>query len=314
MMAAAEPRPLISRADIERAVWQAAGWALTSALPHSLDPAAAAASYVLRRRAKRTELEGIAGAISKTLPERYSLSAAMELGEEWFRRQTELSWGRLRALHRADWPVRIDLEGADHLDRALAQGRGAVVWFSSFCDPVLLMRALSGRGTPLCHLSAHTHGSPGHSRFGIRFVAPVHRSAETRHLSERIVMRNPSAPDYFKRVRRALCANQAVSVRGDLALDATQEAPCLGRSCAFPSGAPRMAHAVQAPLLTSTIARLGPGHYKVTIDEKLQLPQQRRDFVHEAVAEYARRLDRRLAENPADWEGWRWIDRFIVPS
>jgi len=238
----------------------------------------------------------------------------MGLAEEWFRRQTELSWGRLRALHRSDWPVRIDLEGADHLDRALGQGRGAVVWFSSFCDPVLLMRALSNRGTPLCHLSAHTHGSPGHSRFGIRFVAPVHRSAETRHLSERIVMRNPSAPNYFKRVRRALSANQAVSVRGDLALDATQRALCLGRPCAFPSGAPRMAHSAQAPLLTSSIARLGPGRYKVTIDEALQLPRQRRDFVREAVAEFARRLDCRLSESPADWEGWRWIDRFTAPS
>jgi len=311
-MASNKTPPLIARADVDRAVWQAAGWGLSLALPHSADKVVIAASCALRKRANPAELDGVARGIARTLPERFSLPAAMELAEEWYQRTTELSWGRLRGLHRSGWPVQIDLEGVHHLDRALSRGRGAVLWFSSFCDPVLLMRALAERGTPLCHLSAYTHGAPGHSRFGVRFVAPVHRSVEKRYLAERIVMRNSSSPGYVKRVRQSLGSNRAVSVRGDLALDATHEADCLGRHCAFSAGAPRIAHSAQAPLLTSAIARLGPAHYRVTIDEELRLPEGRREFVREAVAEYARRLDCRLMENPADWEGWRWIHRFVV--
>lgn len=307
-------RPWIARADLERGVWQAAGWTLTSVLPHRADRAVIAAAHALRRRTNSAELKAIARRISDALPEHYSPPQAAALAEEWFARSTELSWGRLRELHRTGWRIRVDLEGAEHLNRALERGRGVVVWFSSFCDSAILMRALAENGTRLSHLSAERHGAPARSRFGIRYVAPVYWSVEQRYLAERIVMRNPASPGYVRQVREALAANRAVSVRGDLAHNASHPSTFLGRPCRFTTGGPRMAHATQAPLVTSATVRLGPGHYKVIIDEELQLPERRRDFVEEAVAEYARRLARRVGENPADWEGWRWIDQLVVPS
>lgn len=272
------------------------------------------AAHALRRRTNSTELEAVARRIRDALPGRFTPVQARELAEEWYSRATELSWGRLRELHRSGWRIRVDLEGAEHLDRALERGRGGVVWFSSFCDSAILMRALAENGTRLSHLSMQNHGAPARSRFGLRLVAPIHRRAEQRYLAERIVMRKPSAPGYVKQVREALAANRAVSVRGDLARNASLEATFLGRPCLFTTGAPRMAHAAQAPLMTSATFRVGPGHYKVIIDRELQLPERRRDYVEEAVAEYVRRLERRIGENPADWEGWRWIDQLVVPS
>ena len=305
---------MIARADLERAAWQAAGWVLASVLPHRADTAVIRAAHALRRRVNRAEVERVAQRIATILTDRLSPAAARDVAEQWYARTTELSWGRVRALHRSDWRIRIDLEGSERLDRALARGRGAVLWFSSFCDSAILMRALAEHGARLSHLSADDHGAPAHSRFGLRFVAPIHHSVERRYLAERIVMHSPTSPGYVRRVRQALGANRAVTVRGDLARHATQQATCLNRPFRFASGAPRLAHAARSPLLTAAIVRPAPARYRVILEEELTLPEDRRDFVVEAVAEYARRLGRRIAESPADWEGWRWVDEMLAPS
>jgi hypothetical protein len=54
----------------------------------------------------------------------------------------------LRELCPARWTPRLALDGADHVDRALAQGRGAVLWVAHFCFNALASKmALAARVT-----------------------------------------------------------------------------------------------------------------------------------------------------------------------
>ena len=292
---------------------QAAGWGLTAVLPHSADPAIVARLRWLWRRTKGAEIRALAERIEHALPERFDSRRALAISQEWYARRAELAWGRLRELHRSGWRVRIDVEGGGHLDRALEQGRGAVIWFMSFCDSFLLMRGLAQRGVPTSHLSSYTHGAPGKSWFGVAAVARVHRSAEDRYLSERVVLRDPRSPSYVRRLRELLAANHAVTIRGDGASGAPLRANCLGVECTYPGGAPSVAFQARSPLLTSYAERLGPAHYRVVVQEPVAAKgERRRDFVRHAVAEYARRLDEQLAEDSPSWEGWWWINRLVV--
>jgi len=305
-------RKLVAVADLKAAAVLVAGWLLTAALPHSADEAAVAWLRRRWRRTQRQKTENLGRLIERAMPERFDSARALGVAQEWFEQRAELTWGRLRGLHRSEWRVRIDLEGIGHVERALEQGRGAVLWFFSLSDPVLMMRALSSNGVPLSHLSFEAHGCPGKSHFGVATVARLHRRTEDRYLRERVVMRDPRNPRHLKRLHKLLEANQVVTIRGDSPTTSPVPAKCLGIDYPFPGGAPSVAFRSRSPLLTGYVTRLGSAHYRVVIQEALAVEKKdRRDFIRTAVAEYARRLERPLAANPEQWEAWSWNEQLV---
>jgi hypothetical protein len=262
-MVAAPQQSLVARADAVRVIEQLAGWAATAVLPHSADPSAVAGINRLWRRTKVAEARRTAQLIQTTLPQRFDSQQADSLTAEWFRRRAELAWGRLRGLHASGWRVRLDVEGLDHLAAAREQGKGAVVWYMSFCESFLLMRAMAEAGVPVGHLSLLWHGVPGKSRFGVAAAGRLHRAAEDRYLQTRVVMKDPASPSYFKKLAE----------------------------------------------------RLAPFHYRVVFQEAIVADRgNKKEFVQQAVTEYARRLDERLADNSPDWEGWWSIHRLVQAS
>jgi lauroyl/myristoyl acyltransferase len=315
-MVAAPQQSLVARADAVRVIEQLAGWAATAVLPHSADPSAVAGINRLWRRTKVAEARRTAQLIQTTLPQRFDSQQADSLTAEWFRRRAELAWGRLRGLHASGWRVRLDVEGLDHLAAAREQGKGAVVWYMSFCESFLLMRAMAEAGVPVAHLSLLWHGVPGRSRFGVATAGRLYRAAEDRYLQVRVVMQDTASPSYFKKLAELLASNHAVTIRGDLAeAGSSVRAACLDRTCAFAVGAPRLAFQTKAPLLTAYAERLAPFHYRVVFQEAIAADRgTKKTFVEQAVAEYGRRLDEQLANNSPDWEGWWWIARLVKPT
>jgi hypothetical protein len=102
----------------------------------------------------------------------------------------------LRAYRPGGWRPRLALEGREHLDAALAAGRGAVLWTSpfSYADLVTKM-ALHDAGYAVSHLSAFSRGfSPNscwswtRSRFGMKVLSPLRTRIEDRYLRERVVI------------------------------------------------------------------------------------------------------------------------------
>lgn len=294
-------------------VEQSVGWVLAAALPHSADARMVDWIAALWRRTKTAEARKVVGRIRAALPGRFDEQRATALMSEWYRRRAELTWGRLRELHRSGWKVGLEIEGLEHLTTVREHGKGAVVWYMSFCESFLMMRAMADAGVPVGHLSLYSHGVPGRSRFGFATAGRMYRAAENRYLQARVVMRNRTSPGYFKQLGALLKTNHAVTVRGDLAASGSSVgALCLGVECEFASGAARLAFQSGAPLLTAYAQRVAPFHYRVVIEEAITVDRtQKKVFVSDAVAEFGRRLDAQLAGNAPDWEGWWSVDRLV---
>jgi lauroyl/myristoyl acyltransferase len=307
---------LVARVDLKRTAALTLGWVLAALLPHRADRHIVSAVQRFWARTRSGSLSDAAARMVRTLPERFDAPQAHALAWGWLRRRAELNWGRMRNLHRAGWRATVEIEGIAHVVHARGAGRGVVVWFSSTCDSFLLMQALAQHGVPITHLSLHTHGSPGRSVFGAKITSRIHRIAEDRFLRERVIIRSESAPGYYKRLREALAANHAVTIRGDLGRGPREPlVSFLGLRRSFPAGAPKLAYQTGAVLLTAHVRRVAPCHYRVTMQEPLPLDRQapRKDFVAAATAQYAARLETELAANPLDWDGWWLIDRYIHP-
>lgn len=242
---------------------------------------------------------------------------AAQVVDDWYQRLAELSWARLRDMQSQSWPMEIEVVGCEHLTAARGDtGRGALLWFQSSCDVLVMFRGLAAAGFPATPLSLSTHGSPGHSRFGEAIVTPLHCVAEDRWIGQRIVMQSSSSPGYVRTLDGCLAAGKVVTLRGDLAMPSgSVSVELFGRPARLARGAPTMAYRNEVELLTSFTTRLGPRRYRVVIEPAVVADRSSRaNFVAGALAEYARRLEANVAAHPADWQGWWWVDDLLVEA
>ena len=311
-MAASPKLPVLSIGDLRVVAARVVGWSVTAVLPHTADRRAVALMARLWKRTKTAPIRRLGGRILGTLPRRFNRQKAYDFAEKWYEAQAEVALGRLRTLHRSDWRVDIEVEGLDRLHEALQQGRGAVIWYMSFCSSFLLMRVLAEAGMPACHLSRASHGVARKSRLGVAFGARLFRAAEDRYLHQRIIFHDPSSPKYYRQLVDLLAANHPVTIRGDIAsAESRLPASFLGSKFALAGGAPNIAFRANAPLLTAYVTRLGPFHYRVVIQEPVTEERtSRQEFARRAVWEYGRRLDEQLRSHPLDWEAWPWIENY----
>jgi hypothetical protein len=94
----------------------------------------------------------------------------------------------LRARAPGGWRTTHEVEGAAHLDRALATGKGAVLWVAHFCFNALATKiALDDAGYRVWHLSRPEHGF-SKSRIGIALFNPIRVGAEVPYLAGRIII------------------------------------------------------------------------------------------------------------------------------
>ncbi len=220
----------------------------------------------------------------------------------------------LRAHRPGGWRPRIRLIGREHLDAALAHGRGAVLWNApfSYADLVTKM-ALAEAGVAVSHLSAFSRGfSPNScvmrepSRFGARVLSPLRTRVEDRYLRERLVLPPDGSLAYARTVERRLRANGVLSLRagdhGHRALDV----PLLDGRVRLATGAPSVALSTGATLLPTATVRTGDGAFDVVIGRALAASPQiaRRDAIEELVRAYARFLEERVLIQPELWSGW----------
>ncbi len=207
----------------------------------------------------------------------------------------------LRAYRPGGWNPEIRLEGREHVEAALAGGRGAILWVSplTFGDLVTKM-ALHREGYSLHHLSRWSHNL-SHSRLGARFINPVCTIIERRFLAERMVIaednliagRNPS-----DLIRERLRDNRLVSVTA-VALGRRQiSVPFLDQEIRLASGPPWIASTERAPLLPVFTIRHGDGSFVTRIEAALNPPPEKTADLVELVRAYVRCLEHYVLNYP----------------
>ena len=277
---------------------------LVTFLPQALDRWPVAATMVAYRTILSWKVRRVAAKMTALLGD--NGVGHRDTALVYWRMRVETHWMRARAMHRRDPKLHISLEGLEHLEEALAHGRGAILWRMFFCSSYVAKRALAEAGYPLVHLSHWDHGNRGLNWPGLRIFAPMYRKAEVRYLKERVALPKDTSLDHLRRLLDHLADNQTLSIFGNIQGRAPVEIEILGTKRLLASGGPLLARRTGAALLTVRAERLAQDNYKVTIDPPVTLEAglDRQGLTKAAIAEFARRVEQAVRENPESWYRW----------
>ncbi len=291
---------LFRRRDLPRLAKMLAGGVAATLLPRRFDDAAA------DRLLRSAPINQLAAAMQAALSPRRGGDWRV-LAAEQARMMAEYQWGRLRGMGPRDWQPSVEFAGEERVREALRAGRGAVMWCMRFSSDIALKQGFERVGLPLVHLSAAAHGALGsRSMLATRVISPLFRRAENRYLAGRVIIPLGDSLGYLKSLREHLQNNACVSIFGDASGRQAQEVPFLGGYCRFATGAPSIAWAEQCALFPVHVNRIAPWSYRVVVGEPISADRAlpRKEFVKQAVPEFAARLEQLVERYPADWQDW----------
>lgn len=224
-----------------------------------------------------------------------------------------LAAGRVEAMlqtvrsHRPDrWRPAIDFAGRSHIDAALGQGKGAVLWvsYTVHCDLIVKM-ALHGQGILVDHLSRGTHGF-SKTRWGQVLLNPIVTRVENRFIADRIVLDEADPGASLRVLETRLRENHAVTVTVHRNAVRPIRPNFLNGRMTLAPGAPLLAYRAGAPLLPVFSFRDHDGRFKVIVEAPLDVPHGlgTGEALERAGAEYGARLEPYVLSHPEQWRGW----------
>ncbi len=199
----------------------------------------------------------------------------------------------------------ITSEGLEHLDTALAPGRGALLLVAHFGANQMVMAAIGHSGRTLCQISAPA--------MVLDEKMPGRRSALFRAALKKRWEHEQSLPvthiNVFGPLTRALeCLGQggslAVAVDGGHGANLTS-VPFLGRTARLSSGALELAAHARCPVLPVFVIRGPNGHNTLVIEPPLPAPTDgelsRKAVAAALLRAYVPRLERRVRQHPCHY-------------
>jgi len=211
------------------------------------------------------------------------------------------------------WHPVICLSGTVHLRKALAAGRGAILWVTETSFSTLIVKmALQNAGYRACQLSRPGHGFSD-SPFGVRFLNPVWTRVENRFIAERVLIIGESAAKAMTTLRARLAANRVVIITIAPLAHKFAEVPFFHVQLQLPTGPIRLAMTTGAALLPVFAFTKQDGGFEVSIQEPLH-PASGQTDPESIAAAYAKRLEPFVLEHPDQWTGWDWLADRMRPA
>lgn len=212
----------------------------------------------------------------------------------------------LREFRPGGWDPRIDLSGGEHIDRALENGRGCILWVAPMIYAFLVAKkGLHAAGYSVTHLSHANHGV-SQTRWGRRLNV-VRTAPEERYLAERLVMSDGSELRCTRELYDRLRANALVSITAENEYGARRVAgPFLGGTMRLPTGAPSLSLASGAALLPTIAIKRSHDRFEVIIEPALPAPpsSSRHGAVDALVHRYIERIQHHVTRHPYQYANW----------
>jgi lauroyl/myristoyl acyltransferase len=206
----------------------------------------------------------------------------------------------------------IELRGSEHVDTALAAGKGVLLWIGLFeCVELISKLALFRAGYAVHHLTHPTHGV-SQSRFGMRFLNPIVVRIENRYLKERVFLNLTGSGDALATLSQRLAANSVISILASARARKVVEVPFFDGRVQMATGAVKIALANGAPLLPVFLECDEKGKFTVHIEPPISRKLSTADNnlrtnspqVIDMIQEYVARLEPYVLKNPGLWKGW----------
>lgn len=215
----------------------------------------------------------------------------------------------LREYRPGGWKPEIKLEGVEHIEAALQQGRGAILWVAHFNAYSLIAKiALKRAGYRTSHLSLWRHGYSS-TRFGLRFLNPIRTAVEERYLRERIIIEPESSKAAMAKLRERLKENAIVSITATSDAKRPAVVPFLSGEIRLAVGAPYTAYETGAALLPLIPVEETDGSFSVVIMPPLQRNggEALSEYLDQATRRYAAIIEPYVLKKPGQWRGWYYL-------
>ena len=139
--------------------------------------------------------------------------------------------------------------GRNHLDDALALGRGAVLWVApcNFAE-LNVKKALHSAGYAVTNLRSHIHPYSG-THFGRAVLNRVRTSVEDRFLSHTVTLHSGNGASALRELQSRLRDSGVVSITANSAGERPARLPFLDGTLTLALGAAALARMAKAPLL-----------------------------------------------------------------
>lgn len=209
----------------------------------------------------------------------------------------------LRLLASHGWLPRVRLEGREHVERALANGRGAILWTAPFLFASLVSKiAFHQSGLTVANLSRHGHGFSG-SRFGARFLNPLRTRVESRYVERIVIGPDGSVKGPMIELRRRLAQNGLISIMVGAQGSQVLPAPVFDGVVNVATGVPKLMLRSGASILPVFAIRSTSSEFVTFIDPPIRAPEglPQAAVVSAVIEELGRRLERYIV---------RWPDQF----
>jgi lauroyl/myristoyl acyltransferase len=236
------------------------------------------------------------------------LDATDRLTRDWFRFASCQAIDVMRLRYRAR-PLRrlVEIGGREHLEAALADGKGAILCSAHFGSYDSAFSILGASGYPVTSIGRWQHNyTAGMSTAERRFWDLVHARRHRRH------RRRPNIEPWAGRITVAaqaaavLRANEVLTIAIDPPpldhdLARTVEVPFLGRRARFLPGAVTLAKLTGAPLLMTFMYRSADYRHQVL---EISAPLSMEGDTATAFARCAAEVGAAIQRQPAHWTYW----------
>jgi len=253
---------------------------------------------------KRTE---IARNLQLVLGNELSPAAVQQVTQDWFRLASCEAVDVKRLRHKAR-PLRrlVEIRGREHLEAALAAGKGVVLCTGHFGSHTSGFSVLHASGFPVTTIGRWHHKyTPGLSSaerwFWDLYLRPVRRHRQRPNIEPW-----PGRPEVALLAAAALRANEVVTISIDAPpLDSDRaravQVPFLGRRAGLLPGAVALAQVTGAPLLMGLVYRAADYRHQVL---EISAPVPVAGTTAAAFERCAAEMSAAISRSPAHWEFW----------
>ena len=297
--------------NVERAAFSAALARLPAALGYRI-ACWRADSLFQHQHSKRTE---IARNLQLVLGNELSPAAAQQVTRDWFRLASCEAVDVKRLRHKTR-PLRrlVEIRGREHLEAALAAGKGAILCTGHFGSHSSGFSVLHASGFPVTTIGRWHHKyTPGLSsaerRFWDLYLRPVRRHRQRPNIEPW-----PGRPQVAVLAAAALRANEVVTIAIDAPpLDSDRaravQVPFLGHRAGLLPGAVALAQVTGAPLLMGFVYRAADYRHQVL---EISAPVPAQGETATAFERCAAEMSAAISRSPAHWEFWANTDDLAV--
>lgn len=215
----------------------------------------------------------------------------------------------MRRLDAAELAARAVVRGVEHLEAARAEGRGVIVISGHFHANRLAKYYLRRTGYPMLSVRRRVPQGTSTGRFGRRFVEPAYGRLLAAKVEDELYALDPGlGAGLLRRLRE----NGIVNIHIDASFARERfTLPFLGISWPFAGGFVRLAEMTGAPLLPMQCLGDSDG-FSIRFGPPIHLrgrssPEQ----CQARLAPLAQLLESSVLANPAEWELWTRLDRYV---